>query len=105
ISELRKAVEIEDRQRYMEPPDWLWPARHTLGAFLMEAGRYSEAEAVYREDLKRWPENGWSLYGLAECLKKRNAPEAAEVEARFKKVWAGADIDLGATCLCVERDG
>jgi tetratricopeptide (TPR) repeat protein len=99
---LREAVEKEDRLRYIEPPDWLQPARHSLGAILVSADRLPEAEAVYRADLERWPENGWSLYGLAECLKARKSPEADDIEARFKKAWQHADTQLAATCLCVE---
>ena len=85
----------------MEPPDWLWPTRHQLGAVLIAARKFDEAEKVYLADLKKWPENGWSLYGLGVCLEERNSPEAAEVKARFEKAWARADIQLEATCLCV----
>ncbi len=102
VAALREAVEKEDRLRYIEPPDWLQPARHSLGAILLSADRLPEAEAVYRADLARWPENGWSLYGLTECLKARKSPEADQVEARFKKAWQHADTPLAATCLCVK---
>jgi cytochrome c-type biogenesis protein CcmH/NrfG len=76
------------------------PIRHSLGANLMKAGRFAEAEEVYREDLRRLPENGWSLYGLAETLKAAKKPETAAVEARFKKAWAKADIHINSSCLC-----
>jgi tetratricopeptide (TPR) repeat protein len=101
VTELTKAVELEDQLQYIEPPDWVWPVRHTLGAVLVSAGRYAEAEKVYRDDLKEWPENGWSLYGLLTCLKAKNSPEVADVDARFRKVWADADIPIESTCLCV----
>lgn len=101
ISELTKAVEIEDDLRYMEPPDWFQPVRHSLGAVLLADGRVDDAEKVYRADLSRWPENGWSLYGLSRCLEKKNSPEAAAVKARFDKAWSHADTKLTATCLCV----
>lgn len=65
IVELRLAVRAEDALNYDEPPDWILPVRHTLGALLVKLERYAEAEPVYREDLKRLPNNGWSLYGLA----------------------------------------
>lgn len=104
VAALTEAVKIEDTLRYIEPPDWLQPARHSLGAILISAGRFPEAEAVYRADLKQWPENGWSLYGLARALKEQSSPEAAEVEARFKKAWAHADTNLASTCLCVSRE-
>lgn len=65
-----RAVEAEDGLRYNEPPDWKIPGRHFLGAELLEAGQYSEAEKVYLEDLKKNPENGWSLKGLSLCQEK-----------------------------------
>lgn len=101
VRELREAVEIEDRLRYMEPPDWIQPVRHTLGAVLLDAGRVEEAEAVYREDLARLPENGWSLYGLAECLEARSSAEEGAVRERFARAWSRADTSIGASCLCV----
>jgi tetratricopeptide (TPR) repeat protein len=101
LPHLKEAVRIEDELLYMEPPDWVQPVRHTLGAILVSAGRTDEAEQVYRDDLVRWPENGWALYGLAQCLRAQNDPEAAAVEARFEKAWANADTTIGSTCLCV----
>jgi tetratricopeptide (TPR) repeat protein len=102
VSRLREAAKLEDDLTYMEPPDWLLPARHTLGAVLVAAKRFEEAEKVYREDLAAWPENGWSLFGLAQCLRARGASdEAAAVEKRFRAVWAQADTKIGTTCLCV----
>lgn len=98
---LREAVRVEDGLRYDEPPDWMQPVRHTLGAVLLRAGKYAEAEAVYREDLARYPENGWSLFGLGRALRlQKKDADASEVEARFRKAWAGADIKLGSTCYC-----
>jgi tetratricopeptide (TPR) repeat protein len=71
VAYLQKAVQNEEALPYHEPPIWLMPPRHVLGATLMDARRYSEAEAVYREDLRRYPENGWSLYGLAASLRRQ----------------------------------
>lgn len=102
--ELRSAIEIEDNLQYMEPPDWMQPVRHTLGVVLMDAGSYDEAEAVYREDLARWPENGWALLGLALAQEKQGKTAlAADSRARFDKVWAAADIRPHATCLCAPQ--
>jgi len=101
LVQLREAVKSEDALRYDEPPDWILPARHALGAALLEAGRTAEAEQVYRADLARLPDNGWSLFGLARCLQLENKPlEAAPVETRFEKVWAKADLQLSSSCLC-----
>jgi tetratricopeptide (TPR) repeat protein len=102
VAELREAVKLEDGNRYDEPPDWLQPVRHTLGAVLLRAGRAAEAEVVYREDLARWPENGWSLWGLARALEKEGKrDDALAVQARFHKAWARADVKLDTTCLCL----
>jgi tetratricopeptide (TPR) repeat protein len=101
IVRLREAIKAEDVLKYDEPPGWILPVRHALGATLINAGRFGAAEEVYREDLKRLPENGWSLFGLARSLKLQNkGAESAEVEKRFKKVWRSADLQLTSSCLC-----
>ena len=71
----------------------------------MKAGRFAEAEQVYREDLKRLPENGWSLYGLAESLReqKKNDKEVNAAKAKFQKCWAKADLKITTSCLCQAR--
>jgi tetratricopeptide (TPR) repeat protein len=77
IEQLRAAIQKEDALKYDEPPGWLIPVRHSLGAVLMKQQRFAEAEQVYRDDLARLLENGWSLLGLAESLRKqkKNAGE------------------------------
>jgi len=98
VNEFRQAIREEDALRYDEPPAWFLPVRQLLGAALLSAGRVRAAEAAYREDLVRFPENGWSLYGLAKCLRARKAVrEAALVEARFRKAWARSDVTLTAS--------
>ncbi len=103
VASLRKAVALEDELKYMEPPEWILPVRHPLGAILLDAGRTGEAEAVYREDLEKWPDNGWSLYGLAQCLEARNSPEAVSADARFRRAWARSDTKIHASCLCAKQ--
>ncbi len=98
IAHFREALKIEDAGLYFEPPKWYYPVRQSLGAALLKAGRNAEAEAVYREDLKRFPENGWSLYGLAAALRAQGkAAQARAVERRFEKAWANADVKLTAS--------
>jgi len=95
---LEEAVRAEDLTHYDEPSDWAYPARHVLGAALLKAGRTYEAELVYRADLERNRENGWALFGLAESLKKQGKnEEAAAVQKRFAKAWAGADVKIAAS--------
>ena len=91
----REAAKIEDAGLYFEPPKWYYPIRHSLGAVLLQAGQHAEAEKVYREDLKRFPENGWSLFGVAQALRAQGKnPEVAEAEARFRRAWANTDVTL-----------
>jgi hypothetical protein len=95
ISHLRKAVEFEDQLRYDEPPTWFYPCRQNLGAVLIEAGKYREAEMVYLENLNEIPENGWGLFGLYQSLMKQGKyNEAKQVEKRFNKAWKYSDINL-----------
>jgi len=101
LAALQQAEALEDGLGYDEPPSWLIPIRHALGAALLQRGRWAEAEAVYRQDLKKLPDNGWSLYGLARTLTlEHRAAEAAAVETRFQAVWAKADVSIDASCLC-----
>ena len=102
IAALREAVAREDRLRYDEPPDWIQPVRHALGAALLQAGRFAEAETVFREDLAKLPDNGWGLYGLhrAQQMQKK-AAEAASTEKRFDAVWRQADVKIKSPCLCL----
>jgi tetratricopeptide (TPR) repeat protein len=88
----------EDGLIYTEPPYWHYPIRHSLGKVLLAQGDAAEAEALYREDLARFPENGWSLFGLAESLRAQGkSQEAEEVQQRFQRVWQGADVQLTAS--------
>src|SRR6266568_4980058 len=98
IAHFREAMKIEDDQLYTEPPDWYYPIRHSLAAVLLRADQPVEAERLYREDLKRFPESGWSLFGLAQALRAQGkSVEAADVDARFARAWAGADVTLTAS--------
>lgn len=104
IAQLRVAVQKDDFTHYDEPPGWIIPARHPLGAFLMANGEAAEAEKVYREDLKRWPHNGWSLYGLMKSLKAQGkTQEAYAIELQWQRAWSRADVSIEASCKCAER--
>jgi tetratricopeptide (TPR) repeat protein len=93
VAALRRAVVTEDALTYDEPPPWYLPARQQLGDVLLRAGRPSEAESVFRQDLVRHPENGWSLAGLASSLRAQGqVDEASRAQKRFERAWATADV-------------
>ena len=95
IAKLVEATAVEDALAYDEPHLWLAPTRHALGAALLAAGRDADAERVYREDLRHYPENGWSLIGLAEAERRQGRAEAArDTERRFRNAWRDADVVL-----------
>ena len=98
---LREAVRRDDALNYDEPWGWMQPARHALGALLLQQGRFAESEAVYRADLKRHPNNPWSLHGLAECLTKQGqTKEAAALHKAFKKATMRSDVRIDRSCYC-----
>ena len=92
-----KAVALEDALTYMEPPDWPVPARQLQGAALLELGRATQAEAAFRQDMKKFPDNGWSLSGLRASLERQGKRgDAAEVAARFDEQWSRSDVRVAA---------
>lgn len=93
VDHLRSAARREDELVYGEPPDWTVPVRQELGRVLLAAGRAADAERAFREDLARFPENGWSLHGLAEALRAQGRDgEAHAVAERFREIWRTADV-------------
>lgn len=91
----QRAVEIQDRLTYDEPPAWYYPVRESFGAALLRAGRAADAETVFREGIRRSPRNGRMLFGLMESLRAQAKADAAEwVRREFEAVWAKADIKL-----------
>jgi tetratricopeptide (TPR) repeat protein len=97
---LGEAIAKEDQLAYDEPADWFVPGRHLLGAMLLDAHKVTEAEVVYRDDLVRYPENGWALFGLARALEGQGrTADAVAVSKRFEAVWVRADITLAASAF------
>jgi len=98
IASMERAAEREDALTYDEPPTWHYPVRQSLGAVLLMAGRPARAEAVYREDLATFPDNGWSLFGLLQALRAQGeSAEAEDVQRRFREAWRHADVVLTAS--------
>ena len=101
---LEKSAAVEDTLGYGEPPQWLQPVRHTLGAVYLMSGRYEDAERAYREDLAKWKNNGWSLYGLSRALHGQGKiGEAKKIEAQYRKAWANADALTTTSCKCIPK--
>jgi len=110
FAHLRQSVYLDDNLLYAEPWGWMQPARHALGALLLEQGHVAEAEQVYRADLgldntlsrpSQHPNNVWSLHGYVECLHRQNKhAEAVAMEARLNLAKARADVEINASCFC-----
>lgn len=110
FAHLRQSVALDDNLPYDEPWAWMQPARHALGALLLEQGRVEEAEAVYRADLGldhtlsracQHPDNVWSLHGLHECLRRlHKTNEANIIKLRLDLAMARADVPIQASCYC-----
>ncbi len=101
---LRKGIEAEDNLVYDEPPGWMLPVRHALGALLMADGRFKEAESVYREDLAIHRDNGWSLLGLTQALEAQGrAAEATRYAPLLAAAWRRSDANATSSCFCAPR--
>jgi tetratricopeptide (TPR) repeat protein len=93
------AVALEDGLTYMEPPDWPVPARQLQGAALLSLGRVAEAERAFRDDLKKFPKNGWSLSGLYASRARQGRERDGEtiaLQGQFQQAWKNADVKLEA---------
>ncbi|AMD01069.1 hypothetical protein [Halomonas chromatireducens] len=113
FAHLYRAVELDDTLPYDEPWAWMQPARHALGALLLDQGRLVEAEAVYRADLGlddtlsracQHPQNVWSLHGLYECLTRRGETvEVLHIKHQLDRAMARAEVPVRASCYCRRR--
>ena len=95
IDHWRKAVAIQDKMHYDEPPEWYYPVRESLGAALLLGGKPADAEAVFREDLLRNPGNPRSLFGVWKSLDaQKKTAEAEQARQSFEAAWKQADTKL-----------
>jgi tetratricopeptide (TPR) repeat protein len=95
IGHFRDAARIEGELPYTEPPYWHQPVSHLLGAALLAAHRPAGAEAVYRDSLKTYRQDGWALFGLAQAQDAQgHAAEAAETRRAYAAAWRSADVTL-----------
>jgi hypothetical protein len=95
IEQFEKGIAAEDAMPYMEPSYWPIPLRPAFAAALLEAGDAARAEQIFREDLKRWPRNGWSLFGLEQSLRRQGKTQSADlVSNELDSAWKRADVKL-----------
>lgn len=97
IVHLQQAIKVEASLTYTEPDDWYQPVHQMLGSVLLQAKRPQEAEQAFRQDLQVYPDNSWSLYGLAQSLQAQGKTQEAQViQARFQRTWKYADVGVSA---------
>lgn len=95
IEGLKKAVNEQDHLDYDEPPNWLFSVRDNLGAALLKKNQFAEAEKVFREDLKRHPRSGRSLFGLKKSLEAQSKlADYYWVNQAFEDAWQFSDVEL-----------
>jgi tetratricopeptide (TPR) repeat protein len=100
IEHLKNAVALEDELVYTEPAAWHVPTRQNLGAALLKANKFEEAEIIYKEDLEVLRQNGWSLMGLYQSLTAQGKlDEAKVIKAEYDKAWENSDIELDTSVL------
>jgi len=90
IEAMEEAVALQEGLAYTEPPYWYYPAKQTLAAMLLQAGKAERAEQLFLESLTESPNNAWVLYGLAESYKQQGDKSGAKyANALFKEAWLG----------------
>ena len=100
IKHLENAVSLEDNLVYTEPAAWHISTRHNLGAVLLKAHKFEEAEKIYKEDLKIIRQNGWSLIGLYQSyIAQGKMDEAKAIKQEFDKAWQYSDIEINSSVL------
>ena len=93
IQYFANAVSVQDTLPYTEPPFWYYPTRLSLGKAYLLSDQADEAEVVFEENLKRYPRNGWALYGLIQALETQNK-DSSMVQEQFDIIWQNADVEL-----------
>ena len=95
IEAWRRAVKLEAKIQYDEPPAWFYPVRQSLAAALLRSGRPREAESAFRAAMGKQPRDGRLLFGLWQSLLAQNRnSEATLVEHQFVAAWSDATVKL-----------
>jgi tetratricopeptide (TPR) repeat protein len=69
IDQLKKAIDLQERLDYDEPPAWYFPIHAKLGIALMQEGNFKDAEGAFKKGLQNLQRNGRLLFGLYLSLK------------------------------------
>jgi tetratricopeptide (TPR) repeat protein len=105
FAKLRFGIQEEDTLVYDEPPGWMIPVRHALGALLMKNGQAEEAARIYLEDLERNRNNGWGLIGLQQAYRAQGKTDLAnKVKARIQAAWPDGIRRPSSSCFCEPGD-
>ena len=100
IREWRRAVKLESKIQYDEPPAWFYPVRQSLAAALLRNGRAKEAEATFRQASQKHPRDGRLLFGVWQSLvAQKRDNDAALVEQQFNAAWKDATVKLNVEDL------
>lgn len=92
IEHLKAAIAAQDALPYTEPPFWHFPVRQALGSAYLRMDQPDLAQVAFEEDLVKFPNNGWSLFGLQQALKAQGAP-SDELSEAVAQAWQYSDIE------------
>jgi len=100
INDFEKAVLLQDNLPYTEPPFWYYPTRQTLGHVFLQSKKPHEAIKTFKKDLKDYPKNGWSYFGLHKAYEeigdRINSNKSLEM---FENLWGESDIDVSSSII------
>ena len=100
IMHFKMAVEVQDALPYREPEFWYYPTRQSLGHALMLNKNFKEAVSVFNQDLKDYPRNGWSYFGLYKAHKALgNAELSGRALAKHNDIWQMSDVKLESSII------
>jgi tetratricopeptide (TPR) repeat protein len=92
IGHLQAAIAAQDALPYTEPPFWHFPVRQALGSAYLRMGQPGPARTAFEQDLQKFPNNGWSLYGLREA-QIALGEEGGDLDQAIAQAWQYADIE------------
>ena len=90
----------QDALPYREPEFWYYPTRQSLGHALLLNKDFEEAVSVFNQDLKDYPRNGWSYYGLYKAYEALDNNELSnEALIKHQEIWQMSDVELKSSII------